>query len=415
MIGSTRRGTRVNRFKRKKKSRKWAVAGLAAALLVLVFVGYEHMPREFPNGPQMTGDGATGGGALPESPPPSRVVLLAPLSGVFAEEGEMFRNGTELAWDELKKQGVGAELVVHDGAGDAAELVDFVRKQAEDPATILIVGHEPVETLSAILPICSSHELPVVVPANSHQSLVGQPWVIPLVSSDASEGGFAAALAGRWAGGKAVAALYEPGTYGEILLGGFREEAEKDGLKFHEAACPADDATALEMALVSVLAKEPSVIWLAGAPTWGARVVDLLADKGFRGRLLAPPCYADVYVEDLFGKALDSLYVLRPFSPPRTEAAEAGRFAASFRERFWKEPDQNAVAACDAFQWIGEAFRNGQLTRRSMRDYFALYDSPERAHAGIGGAVFFDSEGRTQRIMRVAAYREGRLQPVDDP
>jgi branched-chain amino acid transport system substrate-binding protein len=341
------------------------------------------------------------------------IALLAPLSGTFIEDGEMLRNGAQLAWEEIKKQGVTAELVILDGAKDPSEIIDTVGKMAQDPDTLLLIGHLPMASLSAIMPICGSQKLPLLAPASSHQGLVNQPWVFPLVGSDVSEGSFAAGLAQRWSEGKPVAAVYEPGPYGEILQGGFKEEAGKRNLEFYNIECRADEAS-LETAVAAVLENDPSVVWLAGAPVWGAGVATALAEKGFKGRLIAPQSYGDIFLEDLFGKVLDRLYILTSFSVPDDRKTALEEFSKAFRERFWREPDRLAVAGYDAVQWVGKALQEASLSRKSVRDYFLRHDSPQHLFRGIGGDVFFDANGCTQRSLQLAVYRQGKLCAVPE-
>jgi ABC-type branched-subunit amino acid transport system substrate-binding protein len=163
------------------------------------------------------------------------------------------------------------------------------------------------------------------------------------------------------------------------------------------------------MAVAAALENDPSVIWLAGAPVWGAGVATALVEKGFKGRLIAPQSYGDIFLEDLFGKVLDRLYILTPFGVPGGRETALEDFSKVFRERFWREPDRLAVAGYDAVQWVGKALQEAPLSRKSIRDYFLGYDSPQHLFRGIGGDIFFDANGCAQRSLHVAVCRQGKL------
>ncbi len=342
-----------------------------------------------------------------------RIVLMAPLSGDLASDGEMLRGGAELAIEEVNRKETVAEFVVFDGVKDPAEALATVRKMVEDPSTVLIVAQLPMALLSEIIPICSAGQVPLVVPDNSHQGMVSQPWVFPLVCSDLTEAGFAVNASRKLAGDKATVAISEPSAYGEILLGGFKEEADKQGMKYTAVTCKVGEPT-MTAAISEALAQDPGLVWLAGHPAWGARVATALTEKGFNGRFLAPQTYSEMFLDSLFTKVLDRFYILRPVVVAETGSGNSDMeaFARAFRERFWREPGHLALLGYDTIRWAGKALRESPVSREGLRGYFLRSNNSDHAYKGLAGPVYFDGNGQTRHPIHITTYSQGKFHPV---
>jgi len=340
-----------------------------------------------------------------------QIVLLAHLSGPFEKEGEMLRLGVELAWKDLQQDKVSGRLVIRDAGRDASATARLVSELGHDPDVLTIIGHLPITSLVQAAPILEEEKLLMIVPASSHQQIVQHSWLLPLVCLDSQEGAYAAMVLQDWAKDAAAAVIYSPSTYGQLLYEGFMSRAR--AIDFEAPAFSGDtDKFSLQKTVDRVLQVDPSVIWLAGSPFWGAEIISALTERGYKGRLLVPRSYGEMVMEDLLGDYLNQLYVLRPALVSDKNNGPLQEFTNRFHELYWREPRWLAVLGYDAMKWVGELLQNGPIKRGALREsILEKYNSPAQAYQGLAGPVYFDANGHTQRPLQVTVYRNGRFMP----
>jgi len=338
---------------------------------------------------------------------PSIGVLL-PLSGPFQKDAEMLRDGIELAWKKLQQKGVRGQLVVRDAGRTSRDTLRLAEEMVRNPDLVAIIAHLPTATLVEVAPFLESENMLAILPANSHQQLAQYESLLPLVCLDEDEGAYAATVAKSWTGKSTAAVVHDSSTYGELLYEPFLQKAQEVQLATAEFATDADEFS-LDSTIDQILEVKPPVIWLAGSPFWGVKIISALEENGYDGRFLAPRSYGGLLIEDLLGDYLDRLYVMRSTLVNDEGDTAANEFTKKFREHYWREPQRLAVLGYDAMNWLGMLLQKGPVRRSSVRDFFLSYNSPVHAYRGLAGPVYFDSEGKTRRPLQVRTYRDGRF------
>lgn len=401
----------MNYYLRQPPSRKkWPWWKITAGLLLLAALssGVYLWPARSTTPSKETG--TTPGSATTSFRYPA-IGVLAPLSGPMKREGESFRQGVELAWKELQDQGLQGELLVRDSGQGEAETLLLVQQVLSDPRVAVLMVHMPMTVLSRILPECRKKRVLLVAPASSHEELAGSSWGIPFIASDRSEGFQAAGIAKDMAKGAKIALLHEPGPYGDVLLKGFEEGAAEHSTSYEAVPCPADEA-ALAAALAEKLPPETPLVFLAGSPLWGVTVSEALSELNFKGRLLLPQTYGKMTLEDLADHFPDRLYVMRPLPLPAAGHAAMDRLQKAFVRAYWKKPDDPAILAYDAMNWVGGALKAGASSREELRERLRSGTRADTPYTGAGGDVFFDAAGVLQRRMQLTLYRNGTFDPA---
>ena len=353
------------------------------------------------------------------SPPHRQIIkhphigLLLPLSGPFGDQGKMLELGVKLAWQELQDLGIQGQLITRNCGTDADTARRAAEELASDPAMLVVIAHLPEAVLTAIMPTYAKAKLLLLAPANSHQNLVGHPWLLPLVGSDRNQAKWAATIIQRWAAGKPAAVVHSAAPYGKLLYRAFKAQAQRLQLDFKTFAW-ATEKTSAQQAASALLRQNPAAIWLAGSPLWGARVVKALLHGHYQGRLLAPSSYGDPFVENLFDTFPENFFVLRPVLAQGQREGDMQEFCRMFRETFWRSPNWLAVLGYDALRWVGAALRQGSQSRLTLRNYFLQADSPDHAYHGVGGPVYFDSSRHLHRSPLLAVWHNGRLKPAPE-
>jgi len=394
----------------------WLAVFLLPVVLFAFWKAYD--PSRAPLHPPEKGQS----GIAPPAPPPSpparrkierpRVALLLPLSGPFRRDGEMLRRGAEMAWEKVEADHPEAELLVLDGGEASSQVAATALQLAEDPAVVAVVAHLPVALLARIIPGYQREEVPLLIPANSHQSLVNEPWVFPFTISDHSEGARAASVIAQASNGEPAVVVYDPSPYGEMLFKGFQEKAMEDRLTYEAIAYEEDSPPG--SGLAELARRDPPLVWLAGPPLWGSKVMKTLMENGYEGKALVPKCYGETFLEDLFGNYLPNLRILWPVSITPSQDSSMEAFCKAFQERYWREPNWLAVLGYDIIAWLGKTLNKSHrpVTREQIALHLLQYDSPENAFRGIAGPVFYDGKGRVQRASYVTVYQKGKFVPV---
>jgi ABC-type branched-subunit amino acid transport system substrate-binding protein len=341
-----------------------------------------------------------------------RIGVILPLSGGFQKEGEMLRDGISLAWKGIQAEGARAEVVIQDAGKERFEAIRVAREFAADPDTILVIVHLPTAVTSELIPVFEEAGVPLLAVANSHESLTNHRWVIPFLSSDHTEGVSAAGLAAKWAKEGGATVIHDPGPYGMILSAGFQRGAEKERFPVKAISCGLHDPS-IEALIDRAIEGNPPVIWLAGPPVWGAGIIDLVMEKGFHGRLVAPQSYGRMIPDDLFGQYTEKLNILWQVTATDSGTNGMPEFRKDFLHSYLREPDWMAALGYDAMACAGKFLQGEELTRKKMREHFFQYNSPENAFHGVGGNFYYDSKGYVQRTFELSGYRQGKLTPVN--
>lgn len=347
------------------------------------------------------------------SPGQPRVAVIVPLSGLFAEDGEMFRKGMETALRETDQPGASVNFSFHDGNRPTPDLLELVRELAANRETVLVVAHLPVSQLTEIVPLCSRANLVVLVPAGSHQKLAGQAGILSFVPPDREDGLAAARTLKQAAAGKGVCIVSEESAYGRLLAEAFKEGAALEELEFQHAAHEEDNTRIEEGMKGTPVLTDCRGIFLAGSPLWGISMVRGLCESGFKGQVVLPRTFTREFLDDLPCNPEGGFIVLRPFvfDPEKNEKAKA--FRSFFLRNVLREPDELAALGSDTACWVNSAMAGGSISRKNVRQSLVGKLTREEPQTGSIGTVWFDEGGRAQRSVQATVYREGRFRSIE--
>lgn len=338
------------------------------------------------------------------------VALFLPLTGRFREDGRMIRLGAQMAWDDLQKRGVRGELKLVDAAGDATRVEGLASLAADDPRTLAVIGTLPEAILTRVIPVFEENHLPLLIPDGSHQNYFHHDWVFPLLGSDRKEGAFAARMAARIGAGKSVAVVYLSGDYGKVLMAGFVEAAKQEGLGIEQFEA-GEDPTAIADLVSQIEKSGVGLLYPAGPPQWGARLIDALMKTSYSGKIIVPRVYGLLNPRDLFGEWLEDLLIVRDVSVDD----ELDQRIRVFRERFQKRnlmtPNRLAVLAYDSLMWLGQCLSQGPVSRAALRQRLRRADSPDKAYSGLSGSYYFGADGQLEHSLLVTVFRDGKFIP----
>ncbi len=352
--------------------------------------------------------------AMPSPTVPIEHPLIAaflPLTGPFEKDGRSMKEGMEIAWSELEAAGFQGKMLIVDIEKNKSDFFETAQKIVHDPDTVLLVVHGPSHIFETLIPLCKKHNVSMMAPANSHESLIKEEAVIRLVPSDRVEASHAGRISAGLAPSRKFMAIYEPDRYGEILLEGYKNGALQMGIEVKEAVFDGNmPAVSEKFEVISTV----DLVFLAGSPVWGSQTARVLSDMAYEGKLLVPQVYDRFALDELHERFHDRLLMVRP-SMGEENCGEAWQdFLQKFVAEHLREPDWSAALGYDTIHLIGEDLQQEPLHRETFNNRLVERFTSDRSYSGASGKMQFGLDGGVDREFEAVFYKNGKLVSVKD-
>jgi branched-chain amino acid transport system substrate-binding protein len=346
---------------------------------------------------------------------PAKVGLVVPGTGLLQEEGEMLRLGALLALQEKRARvaDLQVEMVLYYSPCEVKEAVSTAKRIAAEPSITVVVGYLCAETIRAVFPIYQNADLALINPTVSAEYIrkVRSRHVFPLLYGDGDQGSFLAAYARKGLGLSRAAILSDGTTFGNLLRSSFLSTACRLGLEVVTDITIDSGSEGAAQAVKLVKDASPEAIFLAASPKAAALFLLEKRQEDVEGIVLGPDQLADLDFYEMTGQAAEGLLLCQPALLDR-ESPQHSEFIRRFEQFSKRRPDWIAVAGYDAMRLVLEVLDSSGPERifflRSMREI----SNPETAFNGLGGPVFFQPHGSSQRPFFVGQIHNGRLRPA---
>lgn len=360
-----------------------------------------------------------------------RLVVVAPRTGVDADNGESIRRGAELYVQHIKKIGgmggrpVSLQMVDEDPDPTAAtQKAEQIASQAD---VVAVAGYWSRENSHKTAEVYAKAGIPLITLASAMQEEIpDNPWLFHLPFDETFEVRFLANYVRNIIGEKLISVLHPRGEHGEQLARTFDETLQRFGSKvlFTWPINSSDPTADLEAVAAEIKDKKVvgSLLVLGDAAIL-ARMVTALRTQGIRNRLLGTRQLASTAFMRQFVRqwkeesasvsaTLNGSLITTPLLfDAMGELAQ--NFRAAYLERFQNPPDWLASCSYDAVRLIEVAYNNGLgaeqtvvAVRRGIRDYLAAMNSADKAVEGNTGPILFDQK-RTAAITAMVGQYDG--------
>lgn len=358
------------------------------------------------------------------------VGVLVPLTGELGEFGEIVANAVELGVEEINAAG-GTKCgpirtVVADTGGDPQVGVREATQMIESEGALAIAG--PTSgVMVALVDLAKRNEVVAISPYAGTITLneLGGDFVYRTVSSDLGDG----EASGIWLaekGYESVAFLVqnEESTISPAEVA--RERVEAAGIELTDFIVYNPGQPSYQAELVSVLARNPDAIYLAGGQESGITVIKEATSGGFTGEWLFT---ADLAVPEIFEAAgaeilNDRAYVELADPDKSLDAYKA--FAALVEEKSGEEPGPFAANSFDMINLIALALEAGdECTGAAINANIRavseggepvttfeagkalLAEGTDIDYEGAAGPMTFDASGTVAGSYSIKAARDG--------
>jgi branched-chain amino acid transport system substrate-binding protein len=340
---------------------------------------------------------ARGALAEPAKGEPILMGVSGPLTGPNAQYGAQWKQGFDLALDEINADGgiKGRPLayLFEDTQSDPRQSVAVAQKYVADPRIVVELGDFASPASMAASPIYQRGKLVQFGFTNSHPDFTkGGDYMWSNSVSQADEQPLSAAYAVKRLGLRRIAVLHLNTDWGRTSKDIFNKAAKELGAEIVATEGYLPDEKDFRSTLVRVRDARPDGLMLISYYSDGALIARQVKQAGLSlPTVAASSVYSPKFIE-LGGDAVEGVYTASRYFPGDTRPLVKA-FVARFKAKYGKEPDAFNAYAYDTVVLLAQVMREFGADRKSIHDGLArVKDVP----SVIFGTSTFDP--RTRRV-----------------
>jgi len=334
--------------------------------------------------------------AFADASEPILLGVSGPLTGPNAQYGAQWKQGFDLALDEIHAAcGINGRKLAYnfeDSQSDPRQSVAIAQKFVSDPRIVMELGDFSSPASMAASPIYQRAGLVQFGFTNSHPDFTkGGDFMWSTSVSQADEQPLLALYAVRHLGLKKLAVLHQNTDWGRTSRDYFVNAAKGYGADVVITEGYIADDRDFRSTLVRVRDANPDGLILISYYSDGALIARQARQVGLKQTICAASSVYSPKFLELGGEAVEDVHLGTRYFPqdPRPEVR---KFIDGFKAKYGgQEPDAFNAYAYDAMNMAAAVLRIGGTDRRAIRDAFAkVHDVP----MVIFGSATFDVESR---------------------
>jgi branched-chain amino acid transport system substrate-binding protein len=321
--------------------------------------------------------------------------VSGPLTGPNAQYGAQWKQGFDLALDEINGSGgiKGRPLayLFEDSQSDPRQSVAVAQKFVADKRIVAELGDFSSPASMAASPIYQRAKLVQFGFTNSHPDFTkGGDYMWSNSVSQADEQPLSAAFAVKRLGMKRIAVLHLNTDWGRTSKDIFVKAAKEDGAEIVATEGYMPDEKDFRSTIVRVRDAKPDGLMLVSYYSDAALIARQLQQAGLRlPAVAASSVYSPKFIE-LGGDAVEGIFTASRYFPddPRPQVRD---FITKFKKKYDKEPDAFNAYAYDTMVLMAQVMRESGTDRQAIHDgLLKVKDVP----SVIFGKATFDPQTR---------------------
>jgi branched-chain amino acid transport system substrate-binding protein len=346
---------------------------------------------------------SSGGGARAAwAADPIHIGLSAPLTGNFAEYGQLFQKAIDLGVEWINAgggvQGRSIVMVVGDSRADPKEAAALAQKFTSDPRIVAEIGDFSSTACLAAQPIYDRAGMVQLSPTASHPGFApGSPWSFGIVGTQAGEGPFMARYAVQKLGKKKIAVLHINNDWGIVSKDLFVKAAKEMGADVIAVESYFETDKDFTGVLTKLRGQKPDLLYIPSFYNEAALINKQREKLGWSDVTMMGPgsLYSPKLVE-IGGDSVNGLYTSAAFFP-KDPQPEVQKFVKGFEAKYKTTPNMFAAVAFDAVNLLAFVMAKTGTDRKAIRDELVRV----RDYPGVTGRITF-----TERRDVVKEYRQ---------
>ncbi|MHC1691956.1 MAG: ABC transporter substrate-binding protein [Sphaerochaetaceae bacterium] len=324
--------------------------------------------------------------------------FMGPMTGDYANYGQLISKGAMLAIDEKNATGgiggkVQIQLIIEDSEGDPQKGLAAIEKLSSSDKIVALVGPVFTGVCFAVGQRCQDEGLMMVTPSGTHADItnIGD-FVFRTVVSDGLQGEVAGNYFYEILGYRNLAVLYVKNDYSQGLYEGMKASFEARGGKISIAETAQIGDKDFKTQLTKIKAANPDAIYIPNYTAEMAQILEQASQLGVKIPFLSCDGFSNPEIYDLAGNYTNGVVYVGPTQVAASEAYN--NFVAKYNKTYNVAPDSFATNAYDAayvlFAAMEKVYKEtGKFDRKAIRDAFAA----TKDFAGVTGKINFAENG----------------------
>ena len=340
---------------------------------------------------------------LDAQPVSLKIAVVGPFSGTMAADMHSILRGAELAVEELNARGgiKGAKLTIIavDDMANPKRAVKVADSLAKLKDVIAVVGHYNSSCTMAAAYIYERSGLVAISPASTSPTIreAGE-YIFRVCPSDIVIGDKLAKFVTNTMGVKRILVIYDDENKGLKYFFTL-------GVRNNGAQILAEIPYRGEIDFIDTFkVLQPELIFLACTMPVAAEICIALRESGINIPIVGSDDMMSNEFRKHTGTACEGIIYMTYINPEFTNTRE---FIKKCMDRYGEEPSGWTALAYEATSAIIMALENGNLTRKSVKEYLSKLGYSNSPIPGVSDTIMFDQYGDISRDMWIAQIIDG--------
>jgi branched-chain amino acid transport system substrate-binding protein len=335
----------------------------------------------------------------------------ASLTGNEAAFGRSSHRGTELAIEELNKQGgvLGKKLVLltEDTQSKEGEASTVVTKLISRENVIAVLGEVASGRSLEAAPICQQNKIPMISPSSTNPKVtqVGD-YIFRVCFLDSFQGDALARFALNTLKAKKVAIMSDVAApYSVGLADFFRQSFTKRGGEIVSEQKYSSRDTDFNAQLTAIKSSSPDAIFVPGYYQEVGLIIRQARQLGINVPLFGGDGWEAPELLDIARESAEGTYYTTHYSP-ESQAPEVQNFVKAYKAKYGDVPDAMAALGYDSAAVLVDAIkRAGTTDEPKLRDAIAA----TKDFSGVTGKTTIDKNRDATKPASVIAIKNGKF------
>jgi len=324
--------------------------------------------------------------------------FIGPMTGDYANYGQLISKGAQLAIDEKNATGgiagkVKIQLIIEDSEGRPEKGLAGIEKLSSSDKIVALIGPVFTGVSFAVGERVQVEGILMVTPSGTHADItnIGD-YVFRTVPSDGLQGEVAGNYFYEVLGVRNLGVLYIKNDYSQGLYEGTKASFEARGGKVTIAETGQIGDKDFKTQLTKIKAAAPDAIYIPNYTAEMAQILEQASQLGLNIPFLSSDGFSNPEIYDLAGAYTDGVIYVGPTKVAESDASKA--FVDKYTKTYGFAPDSFATNAYDAAYVLFDALEkvykaSGKFDRKAVRDAFAA----TKDFLGVNGKINFAENG----------------------
>lgn len=353
------------------------------------------------------------GASTPASGDAFTLGLICPLSGSSAVSGQILKNATEMAVNEINAAGgingsIQIVLAEVDDEGVPATSVTAMQKLVEQDKVNVVIGSQASSCTLANMEITKAAKIPQITPASSNVAVTqaGNPYIYQMTATDELHMRNIMKYMAEENGAKTFAILYESsdfGTGGYKIAGNVCADYNLE-MVANEVYNAGDTDFSVVFGKMQQANPDFFIFW--GYHTEVAMICKQMQQYGISYPMIGQG-YNSPELTNLGGAAVEGIMIDTAFDAANPDE-KVQEFDKKYTELYGEGYDQNAPQSYDAVYVIKDAVERCIADGKDYKDGEVLNEYiGSTTWDGVTGVTTFDENGRMDKELLIITIENG--------